>query len=296
MSLLNEYSKPFVVAEIGACHLGSFERAKKLCLLAKEAGCDYVKLQKRNPKESTPIHMQDEPHPNQYFAYGETYLKHRENLELDALTHHKISRYCSDIGIGYSCSVWDLTSAKNIIEINPDFIKIPSAHNHNWNMLNYIKDNYKGDIHVSTGMTTKKEREELIQWCMDLQDRIVFYHSTSSYPCPFEDLYLLEIQALKNIFKDTKIRVGFSNHGKGIAADIAAYMLGAQWIERHFIDDRTTRHTDAAASLEPGGMQKLVRDLEAISSALTHRPESDMSEEESKQRYKMRFNGENYGD
>ena len=282
-----------IVAEIGCVHLGKLDRAKELASLVKLCGADYIKTQKRNPEESTPLHMRDKPHPNQLFSYGKTYLEHRKNLELTIEEHAKLKEYCESIGLAYSSSVWDITSAKEIISLNPDFIKVPSACNQHWEMMNILRDDYKGKIHISSGMTTPEESLKLIDWMSKIGDRIVYYHCTSKYPCDFDNLYLLEIKKMQSLTK-YGIEVGFSNHGKGIAADIAAYMLGAEWIERHFVDDRLLHHTDAAASLEPNGLQKLCRDLKAVRRALRNKPES-MDDEELSQRHKLKFSGENYG-
>ena len=138
-------------------------------------------------------------------------------------------------------------------------------------------------------MTTAEEMSELCAWIAhkNVKERVVLYHCTSKYPCPFEDLHLLEIESLSVRYRGSPIRIGFSNHGKGIAADVAAYTLGAEWIERHFIDDRMVRHTDASASLEPQGLSKLVRDLNAVYRALDHRP-AQMDADEQAQRDKLK--------
>lgn len=275
-----------VVAEIGAVHIGSLERAKNLTRLAALCGADYVKLQKRNPMESVPKRMRNEPHPNQRFAYGDTYLEHRKALELNIEDHAKMKEYCDSIKIGYATSVWDVTSAREIISLNPDFIKIPSPCNMNQNLLEVLATEYQGDIHISTGMIMAGEKADLYVMLseMGLENRVVIYHCTSEYPCPFEHLYLLEIERLKRT--PTKM-VGFSDHGYGIAADIVAYTLGAQWIERHFIDDRTFRHTDASASLEPDGLRRLCRDLKAVYKALKSKG-TEITREELEQRTKLR--------
>jgi N-acetylneuraminate synthase len=282
-----KYVPAIVVAEIGCVHIGSLDRAKELALLAKLCGADYVKLQKRNPTDSVPLSMQAQPHPNQLFSYGDTYLEHRIALELSIEDHIKLKEYCDSIGIGYSSSVWDVVSAREIISLNPDFIKIPSACNASKNLLEIVANEYQGDIHVSTGMTTTEEKADLYEMIssMDLKDRVVIYHCTSEYPCSFDHLYLREIERIK--WAPAK-KVGFSNHGYGISADIVAYTLGAQWIERHFVDDRTFRHTDASASLEPDGLRRLCRDLKAVYKALRHK-DSDITEEEAKQRAKLRI-------
>ncbi len=280
-----DYLPAKVVAEIGCVHIGSLKRAKDLARLAVLCGADYIKLQKRDPKISVPLSMQDQPHPNQSFSYGETYLEHREALELSIEDHVELKKYCDTIGIGYSSSVWDIESAREIIGLNPDFIKIPSPCNMNRKILEVLATEYQGDIHISTGMIAVGEKIDLYTMLSELKikDRVVIYHCTSEYPCPFDRLYLLEIERLKQI--STK-SVGFSNHGYGLAADIVAYTLGAQWVERHFVDDRTFRHTDASFSLEPAGLSKLVRDLKAAHKTLLYKG-SDITQEESEQRKKL---------
>lgn len=283
-----EYVPAKVVAEIGCVHIGSLERAKNLARLAALCGADYVKLQKRNPADSVPLHMQDQPHPNQSYSYGDTYLEHRIALELSIEDHAELKKYCESIKVGYTTSVWDIVSAREVISLNPDFIKIPSACNMNEQLLKVLATEYQGDIHISTGMIVTGEKVDLYAMLSDLnlQNRVVMYHCTSEYPCPFEHLYLMEIKRLESA--PTK-SIGFSNHGYGISADIVAYTLGAQWIERHFVDDRTFRHTDASASLEPDGLRRVCRDLKAAYKALKHKG-SSITEEELKQRKKLRMN------
>jgi len=280
------YQKCKVVAEIGATHIGSVDRAKKLIDLAVICGSDYVKFQKRNPEESVPENIKNKPHPNLKFSYGNTYLEHRKNLELNIQQHIELKKYCDLRNIGYAVSCWDITSAKEIIEnINIDYIKIPSACNSNFELLEYLEREFSGDIHLSLGMVDPVEKGDIIDKIdkLGLFSRIVLYHCTSEYPCPFEKLFLLEIEKLKDY---TCKEIGFSNHGYGIACDIVAYVFGATWIERHFIDDRTFRHTDAVASLEPDGLRKLCRDLKAIQKALNYK--DDITQEEMIQRQKLR--------
>ena len=154
----NNYKKPFVIAEIGCNHKGDIEIAKELIKVAKIfCNADAVKFQKRNNKELLTEQQYNQPHPNPANAYGETYGLHREYLEFDINQHAELKAYCEEMGIIYSTSVWDLTSAKEISSLHPLFIKIPSACNNNVEMLIWLCQNYKGEIHVSTGMTTKSE-------------------------------------------------------------------------------------------------------------------------------------------
>lgn len=281
-----QYNSAKIVAEVGCSHIGSVERAKSLAKLAAICGADYVKFQKRNPIESVPKYLHDQPHPNQSFAYGDTYLAHRKALELDIDEHAELKDYCNGVGIGYATSVWDVTSARSVLRLNPDYIKVPSACNMNRDLISFLANEYDGDIHISTGMIVKGEKADLYAMLSDLNvwNRVVLYHCTSEYPCPFERLFLREIETLG---LSAAKAVGFSNHGYGIAADMVAYTLGAEWIERHFIDDRTFRHTDAAASLEPDGLRRLCRDLKAIQKALKPKG-SDITKQESEQRKKLR--------
>lgn len=280
-----------VVAEIGCNHIGSMDRAKELIKLAKLCGADYAKFQKRNPDESTPEHLKGKPHPNENFSYGKTYLEHRQNLELSVEQHRELKEYCETVGIGYSSSVWDLTSAQEIMSLAPDFIKIGSASNSNFELISYLYEKHDGSIHISLGMSSKDEIQHLVKNVIlkmpHAASRTVLYHCTSEYPCPFDRLFLLDIAYLSEKYKrDYGFEIGFSNHGYGIAADIAGWVLGATWIERHFVDDRTIKHTDASASLEPDGLRRLCRDLKNINMAMLRKEE--ITTEEAKQREKLR--------
>ena len=277
-----------IIAELSTTHLGQIDRAKYLIKLAHECGADYVKFQKRNPEESTPREMWDKPHPNQKFAYGDTYLSHRKALEFSADRHFELKKHCEEIGIGYACSVWDLTSAKEIINLKPDYIKIGSPSNQNFDMISYIAKHFNGGIHVSLGMVSVTERDDILQFIVknvvDLT-RVVVYHCTSEYPCVFDRLYLREIETLKEV--TSGMEIGFSNHGYGIAIDPVAYFMGATWIERHFVDDRTLNHSDAACSLECSGLRLLCRNIRAVNDSLRYRP-FGISKEENEQRLKLK--------
>lgn len=271
---INSYSKPFVIAEIGCNHKGDIEIAKELIKVAKIfCNVDAVKFQKRNNKELLTEEQYHQPHPNPSNSYGETYGLHREYLEFNVQQHAELKQYCEEIGIVYSTSVWDLTSAKEIASLNPTFIKIPSACNNNFDMLAWLCEHYPGEIHISTGMTTKDEIDVLIAFFIEKgrNKDLVVYNCTSGYPVPFEDVCLLDITLLLENYKDKVKHIGFSGHHLGIAVDIAAYTLGAPIIERHYTIDRTWKGTDHAASLEPMGLRKLSRDLNAVHKALSYK-------------------------
>lgn len=271
---MNKYNKPYVIAEIGCNHKGEIEIAKELIKIAKIfCNVDAVKFQKRNNVELLTEEQYNTPHPNPSNSYGNTYGEHREFLEFDVHQHKILKDYCHEIGIEYSTSVWDLTSAKEIASLAPSFIKIPSACNNNYEMLGWLCENYSGEIHISTGMTTKNETDILVDFFTDKNRNkdLVLYNCTSGYPVPFEDVCLLDINLLKEKYEHKVKHIGFSGHHLGIAVDVAAFTLGASIIERHYTLDRTWKGTDHAASLEPEGLRKLARDLKAVHKALNYK-------------------------
>ncbi|MCR5459047.1 MAG: N-acetylneuraminate synthase family protein [Acetatifactor sp.] len=266
------YKKPFVIAEAGCNHMGRMDIAKDLIETAAHfCKADAIKFQKRCPKELLTPEQYNAPHPNPAYAYGETYGAHREFLEFDLDQHRQLKKWCEDAGIIYSTSVWDLTSAKEITSLQPQFIKIPSACNTHFQMLEWLCDNYEGEIQLSFGMTTREEEEQIVQ-LFERKNRamdLILYNCTSGYPVPFKDICLLEITRMKEQYQNRVRAIGFSGHHLGIAVDIAAYTLGAEYIERHYTLDRTWKGTDHAASLEPDGIRKLVRNLNAVYESLT---------------------------
>ena len=280
-----------VIAEISCNHKGDMEIAKELIKVAKiYCNADVVKLQKRNNRELLTEEQYNAPHPNPANSYGDTYGAHREFLEFTVEQHRELKKYCDELGIVYSTSVWDLTSAKEIASLNPELIKIPSACNNHYEMLGWLCEHYKGEIHVSTGMTSQEEIETLVKF-FESKGRakdVVLYACTSGYPVPFEDVCLLEITRLKELYGNRVKEIGFSGHHLGIAVDVAAYTLGATWVERHYTLDRTWKGTDHAASLEPEGLRRLVRDLKAVNKALTYKKE-DVLDIEKVQREKLKY-------
>ena len=286
-----KYSKPNVIAEIGCNHKGDLDIAKELILLAKTSGSDVAKFQKRNSKELLPEKQYNSPHPNPINSYGKTYGEHREFLEFSKDEHKALMDYCNSIDILYSTSVWDVTSAQEITDLSPQLIKVPSASNTHYDMLEVLRDEYKGDVHVSFGMTTEKEQEKLVNFFEEkkqAKNRLIVYSCTSGYPVPFKDVCLLEILKIKEKFDNRVKDIGFSGHHLGIAVDIAAYTLGAKWIERHFTKDRTWKGTDHAASLEPAGLSKLTRDLKATYESFNYKGQ-EVLEIEKPQREKLKF-------
>lgn len=285
-------NQPKIIAEIGCNHKGDMEIAHELIKTAAVFCKAHVaKFQKRNNKELLSAEEYNAPHPNPANSYGNTYGEHREFLEFTVEQHQQLKQWCDEYGIEYSTSVWDVTSAKEITAINPKLIKIPSACNLNKPMLQYLCNNYQGEIHLSFGMTTQEEEERIVSFFEDHKRAkdVVLYSCTSGYPVPFEDVSLLEITRLRKQFSNRVKAIGFSGHHLGIAVDAAAVALGAEWIERHFTLDRTWKGTDHAASLEPDGMRKLVRDCQAVYKALTYKS-NEILDIEDVQRKKLKRN------
>lgn len=283
---------PKIIAEIGCNHKGDMNIAKEMIMTAATyCKVDIVKFQKRCNKELLTPEEYNAPHPNPYNSYGDTYGAHREFLEFTLDQHKQLKNWCEEYGVIYSTSVWDVTSAKEITSLNPKLIKIPSACNLNKKILQFLCDNYGGEIHISLGMTTKEEEEQIVSF-FESQKRakdVVLYNCTSGYPVPFEDICLLELKRIRQTFGHRVKSIGFSGHHLGIAVDSAAVALGAEWIERHYTLDRTWKGTDHAASLEPDGVRKLARDCRAVAKALSYKTK-DILDIEAVQRNKLKKN------
>ena len=283
---------PKIIAEIGCNHKGDMNIAKELIMTAATyCKADVVKFQKRCNKELLSSEEYNAPHPNPANSYGDTYGAHREFLEFNLDQHRQLKAWCEEYGIDYSTSVWDVTSAKEIVSLQPNLIRVPSACNLNKNLLQYLCDNFGGEIHLSFGMTTKEEEEEIVNF-FESNGRakdVVLYNCTSGYPVPFEDICLLEITRMRQQYAGRVKGIGFSGHHLGIAVDSAAVALGAEWIERHYTLDRTWKGTDHAASLEPDGVRKLCRDCRAVAKALTFK-QKDILDIEMVQRNKLKKN------
>jgi sialic acid synthase len=275
--------QPKVIAEIGCNHRGDMKIAKEMIFMAAHfCKADVVKFQKRNPRELLTPEEYDTPHPNPINAYGSTYGAHREFLEFSLEQHKQLKAWCEESNVVYATSVWDITSAREIVSLEPTLIKIPSATNSHVELLEYLCANYGGEIHISMGMTTQQEEQDLVKF---FEDRgrakdLVIYSCTSGYPVAFDDICLLEITRLRNAYAKRCKAIGFSGHHLGIAADVAAMTLGAEWVERHFTLDRTWKGTDHAASLEPDGLRRLTRDLTNVSRALTNKSQEILAVEQ----------------
>lgn len=288
---MNGYNKPYVIAEAGCNHKGDMQIAKELIEVASTfCKADAIKFQKRCNKELLTSEQYNAPHPNEENSYGKTYGEHREFLEFTLEQHKQLKEWCEERNITYATSVWDMTSAKEIASLGPVFIKIPSACNNHYTMLQWLCDNYGGEIQISLGMTSHQEEEKIIDlFTQNKRNKdLVIFSCTSGYPVPFSDVCLLEIKRIKEAYGRIVKKIGFSGHHLGIAVDVAAYTLGAEVIERHYTLDRTWKGTDHAASLEPDGVRKLVRNLNSAYQSLTYKDKEVLSIE-AVQREKLKY-------
>lgn len=287
------FSKPIIVAEIGCNHQGNLDHAKKLIREAAKCGVHYAKFQKRDNLYLLKDTF-DHPHPVPSNSFGSNYGKHREFLEFSIKQHKVLFSECKKNKIKYSVSVWEKNSAEEIVKskMKLDYIKVPSACNLDFELLEYLTKKFKKKIHVSLGMTSKSEITKIFNFFKKkhrLRD-LVFYACTSKYPVNYSDLCLLEISNLKKKYEKLIDSVSFSGHHRGIAVDMAALTLGAKYFERHFTLDRTLKGTDHAASLEPDGMSKLVRDLNNTFHSLKFKPKNILSAELEQRKKLKRIN------
>lgn len=259
-----------VIAEIGCNHRGDLKTALEMISVAANfCGVDAVKFQKRNNRELLSPEEFARPHPVPDYAYGQTYGEHREFLEFDLAQHLELMSCCEAHGVQYATSVWDVSSARELVE-HAKWLKVPSACNLNKPLLEVLCREFSGKIHISTGMTTREELDRIVEFVVSTGrgKDVVLYNCTSGYPVDFADVCLLDIPRMIDRYGHDVEAIGFSGHHLGIAVDVAAITLGAKYIERHFTLDRTWKGTDHAASLEPDGVRKLVRDIKNVGKAL----------------------------
>jgi N-acetylneuraminate synthase len=251
----------FVVGEIGINHNGDVDIAKKIIAGAKHAGCDAVKFQKRTPEICTP---KDQWHIERDTPWGRmTYIDYRHKVEFGEKEYSEIDKFCKEIGMIWFASCWDEDAVDFIEQFNPPLYKTASASLTDFSLLDKHKKLNK-PVMMSTGMSTIEQIEKAIEF-MD-KDKIMVAHATSAYPCKNEELNLKMIDTLKN--KYPEIPIGYSGHEVGLAPTWAAVALGACFVERHITLDRAMWGTDQAASVEVGGMERLVANIRDIEKAL----------------------------
>jgi len=245
----------FIIAEIGINHNGSVEIAKKLIDVAVSAGCDVVKFQKRNVEKVYPKEVLDSLRES---PWGTTTRQQKLGLELSEKEYWIIDRYCKQKKIPWYCSCWDISSQIQMRKFKTKYNKVASAMLVHYKLLETIAEEGKHTF-ISTGMSTLQDIEKAVKIFKEYKCPFELQHSHSSYPMPLEEANLKVINTLKKKFK---CNVGYSGHESGsYLVCVAAVMLGATSIERHITLDRTMYGSDQAASLEPEGLHRLVRDI-----------------------------------
>lgn len=249
-----------IIGEIGINHNGNLHIAKRLVDVASMAGCDAVKFQKRTPEKSVPPEYQNVMRDTPWGIIS--YLEYRRMVEFGFQEYEAIDRYCREKGILWFASTWDEDSVDFIEGFSPPCYKIASASLTDTALLDKIQSTGRPVI-LSTGMSTLDEIEAAVDRLG--KDKLLIAHSTSTYPCPPEELNLRMIPTLREKFG---VPVGYSGHEVGLQTTYAAVTLGACFVERHITLDRAMWGSDQAASVEPGGMIRLVRDIRVIERAM----------------------------
>lgn len=252
----------YLIAEIGLNHNGDAELAAKLIRTAAASGVDAVKFQKRDSRSLLTRAAYDAPYESPQ-AYGATYGAHREALELSFEDLRSLKELADSLDVAFIVSAWDLPSVDLCEELGVVAYKVASADVTNLPLLRRLAQLGK-PILMSTGMSDEQEIAEAVETVTATNDRLVLLHCVSTYPSDFEEINLAQIGWLRDRFG---LPVGYSGHERGIAVTEAAVALGACAVERHFTLDRTMKGPDHAASLEPTGLMRLVRDIRVIETA-----------------------------
>ena len=253
---IGEGQPVYVIAEIGINHNGDLEIAKKLMDVAASAGCDAVKFQKRTPELCVPEEQKSQIRETPWGTM--TYLEYKERTEFGQQEYQQIDTYAKQLGIHWFASPWDLPSVDFLLTFDPVCIKVASASLTDDALLKKLVASGVPLI-LSTGMSTMEEIDHAATVVKSSQYALA--HATSTYPCQPGELNLRMISTLKDKFQ---VPIGYSGHETGLATTLAAVAMGATFIERHITLDRAMWGTDHSASVEPTGLDRLVRDIRNI--------------------------------
>jgi N-acetylneuraminate synthase len=251
----------FITAEIGINHNGSLEDALAMIDVAADAGCDAVKFQKRTPEICVPLDQQAIERDTPWGRM--TYLAYRHRVEFGQEEYESIGRYCAQRAIAWFASPWDVPSVDFLELANPPAHKIASACLTDDELLERVRETQRTVI-LSTGMSTPEQIRRAVGILG--RERLILCHTTSSYPAPAEELNLRMIHTLMHVYPD--VAIGYSGHEIGLQTTAAAVALGACFVERHITLDRANWGSDQAASIEPSGLSRLVRDIRVVEAAL----------------------------
>jgi sialic acid synthase len=254
----------WVIAEIGHNHQGSLEQAKDLFSEAARCGANAVKLQKRDNQSLYTREFFNRPYDNEN-SYGPTYGLHRETLEFDRAQYQELKDHASELGVTFFATAFDFESAEMLAGLDMPAYKIASGDVTNTPLLRFVADLGKPMI-VSTGGSTLDDVRRAYECIVETNPHVALLQCTAGYPAEWKELDLRVIETYAQLFPE--VVVGYSGHDNGIAMPIAAYVLGARIVEKHFTLNRAMKGTDHRFSLEPVGLRKLVRDLRRTRAAL----------------------------
>jgi N-acetylneuraminate synthase/sialic acid synthase len=261
---IGDHSKCYVIAEIGHNHQGSVEKARELFREAKLAGAHAVKLQKRDNRGLYTRAAYNKPYDNEN-SFGSTYGEHREFLEFGLKQYRELQAYAAELGIDFFSTAFDLASVDFLRQLDIPAYKIASGDLKSTPLLKQVAG-FGKPIIISTGGAVIEDVQRAYDTVMPINQQLAILQCTAGYPAAFEELDLRVISTYRDRFPGAVI--GFSSHDNGISMPVAAYMLGARIVEKHFTLNRASKGTDHAFSLEPVGLRKMVRDLERTHKAL----------------------------
>lgn len=254
---INKESDSYIIAEIGHNHQGKLETAKEMFRVAKICGVSAVKLQKRCNRALFTKEFYNKPYDH-VNSYGKTYGEHREYLEFEKDEYIELSQYAKELGIAFICTPFDFPSVDFLEEIDICAYKIASGDLKTMPLIKYIAEMGK-PIFLSTGGGSIDDVQRAYDTIMPINNQLCIMQSTASYPCEAKNMNLNVIKTYRERFPNAVI--GLSDHQNGIALAVAAYVLGSQVFEKHFTLDRSWHGTDHSYSLEPAGLEKMIRDL-----------------------------------
>jgi len=254
----------YVIAEVGHNHQGSVEQCKKIFDEAVACGAHAVKLQKRDNRTLYTRDFFNKPYDNEN-SFGPTYGEHREALEFDRAEYRELQDYADELGVTFFATGFDHPSVEFLADLDMPAYKVASADLTNTPLLRHVASIGKPVI-ISTGASTLDDVRRGYETVAETNSQVAVLQCTSGYPAAFEELDLKVIQTYRELFPESV--VGLSSHDNGIAMAVAAYVLGARIVEKHFTLNRAMKGTDHRFSLEPQGLRKLVRDLKRTRVAL----------------------------
>ena len=275
-------NKVIIIAEAGVNHNGDFEKAKKLILVAANAGADYVKFQTFKADKLVSIDAEKAEYQKANLkGGGDTQYEMLKKLEMSEEWHYELIKYAKECGIKFLSTGFDESSIDFLVSLNIDLLKVPSGEITNKPYLEHIAKK-KRPIIISTGMSTIEEIGEAIDILIEnkiSKEDITILHCNTEYPTPMNDVNLLAMNSIKKHFG---VRIGYSDHTMGIEVPIAAVALGAKVIEKHFTLDKAMDGPDHKASLEPAELKGMVKAIRNIELAISGSGEKEVSESEMK--------------